>query len=320
MRASPSLWPCASTTPSRNRWSRSRRSRTIRSACTPAGRRSTTTPTSATSAPSSSTTSCAAGCARAAIELDHVMNITDVDDKIIRNAVGRAPVARRVHRAITPQAFLEDCATLRLEAPGAHGAGHRAHPRNGAAPSRSSTRRGYTYDSDGSVYYRISKFPEYGKLSHNDFSGIRAGARVDVDEYDKADARDFVLWKAPKDGEPFWDGADRPGPPRLAHRVLRDGHEVSGRDARHPRRRRRSDLPASRKRNRAIGSAHRQAVRALLAAFRIPAWSKGRRCRSRSATSTRCAICWSRATRPKRCATCWRRCRIARSSTSPSTD
>ena len=49
------------------------------------------------------------------------------------------------------------------------------------------------------------RFPEYGKLSHNDFSGIRAGARVDVDEYDKADARDFVLWKAPKEGEPFWD-------------------------------------------------------------------------------------------------------------------
>ena len=50
--------------------------------------------------------------------------------------------------------------------------------------------------SDGSVYYRIANFPDYGKLSHNDFSGIRAGARVDVDEYDKADARDFVLWKA----------------------------------------------------------------------------------------------------------------------------
>jgi cysteinyl-tRNA synthetase len=74
--------------------------------------------------------------------------------------------------------------------------------------------RGYTYVSDGSVYYRIANFPSYGKLSHNDFSGIRAGARVDVDEYDKADARDFVLWKAQKDGEPGWDtslGKGRPG-------------------------------------------------------------------------------------------------------------
>jgi cysteinyl-tRNA synthetase len=76
------------------------------------------------------------------------------------------------------------------------------------------TERGHTYVSDDSVYYRISTFPEYGKLSHNDFSGIRAGARVDVDEYDKDDARDFVLWKAAKEGEPAWDtpiGKGRPG-------------------------------------------------------------------------------------------------------------
>jgi cysteinyl-tRNA synthetase len=74
--------------------------------------------------------------------------------------------------------------------------------------------KGFTYDSEGSVYYRISKFPEYGKLSHNDFGGMIAGARVDVDEYDKADARDFVLWKARKGDEPFWDtpfGKGRPG-------------------------------------------------------------------------------------------------------------
>jgi cysteinyl-tRNA synthetase len=74
--------------------------------------------------------------------------------------------------------------------------------------------RGHTYVSEGSVYYRIATFDGYGKLSHNDFSGIRAGARVDVDEYDKDDARDFVLWKAAKEGEPFWDtpiGKGRPG-------------------------------------------------------------------------------------------------------------
>jgi cysteinyl-tRNA synthetase len=76
------------------------------------------------------------------------------------------------------------------------------------------TSHGHTYVSDGSVYYRIATFPTYGKLSHNDFSGIRAGARVDNDEYDKDDARDFVLWKAAKEGEPSWDtpiGNGRPG-------------------------------------------------------------------------------------------------------------
>jgi cysteinyl-tRNA synthetase len=73
---------------------------------------------------------------------------------------------------------------------------------------------GHTYETEGSIYFRIATFPEYGKLSHNDFSGIRAGARVDVDEYEKADARDFALWKAPKEGEFFWDekiGRGRPG-------------------------------------------------------------------------------------------------------------
>ena len=74
-------------------------------------------------------------------------------------------------------------------------------------------RRQHTYSSDGSVYFRIASFPQYGKLSHNDFSGNLAGARVDVDEYEKADARDFALWKAPKEGEPFWDTAIGPGRP-----------------------------------------------------------------------------------------------------------
>jgi cysteinyl-tRNA synthetase len=74
--------------------------------------------------------------------------------------------------------------------------------------------KNYTYTNDGSTYFRISNFSQYGKLSHNDFAGIRSGARVDVDEYDKADARDFVLWKGRKGNEPFWTtpfGDGRPG-------------------------------------------------------------------------------------------------------------
>src|ERR1019366_6122886 len=71
----------------------------------------------------------------------------------------------------------------------------------------------HTYSTEGSVYFRIASFPGYGKLSHNDFSGNLAGARVDVDEYEKADARDFALWKTPKEGEFFWDSALGPGRP-----------------------------------------------------------------------------------------------------------
>jgi cysteinyl-tRNA synthetase len=144
--------------------------------------------------------------------LDHVMNITDIEDKIIREAA-KANQSIFEYTATYTQAFLDDTATLRLERP-EHIVKATDHIPDMAAAIQQLEQRGFTYSSEGSVYYRIANFPSYGKLSHNDFSGIRAGARVDVDEYDKADARDFVLWKAAKDGEPAWDtpvGRGRPG-------------------------------------------------------------------------------------------------------------
>jgi cysteinyl-tRNA synthetase len=144
--------------------------------------------------------------------LDHVMNITDVEDKIIRNAAA-AHKSIYDYTATYTKAFLEDMETLRLEHP-ERLVKATDHINEMAAAIEKLGERGFTYLSDGSIYYRIANFPEYGKLSHNDFSGIRAGARVDVDEYDKADARDFVLWKAQKDGEPGWEtplGKGRPG-------------------------------------------------------------------------------------------------------------
>jgi cysteinyl-tRNA synthetase len=143
--------------------------------------------------------------------LDHVMNITDVEDKIIRNAVAQGK-SLQDYTAEYEKAFLEDSAMLRLERPErmVRATEHIAEMGDAVKTLENA---GYTYESDGSVYYRIAKFPGYGKLSHNDFSGIRAGARVDVDEYDKADARDFVLWKARKDGEPYWESPVGPGRP-----------------------------------------------------------------------------------------------------------
>jgi cysteinyl-tRNA synthetase len=144
--------------------------------------------------------------------LDHVMNITDVEDKIIRSAAA-ANQSIYEYTAQYIEAFLEDVETLRLEHP-EHLLKATDYIPDMVAAIEKLSDRGFTYVSEGSVYYRIANFPSYGKLSHHDFSGIRAGARVDVDEYDKDDARDFVLWKAQKEGEPGWEsplGAGRPG-------------------------------------------------------------------------------------------------------------
>jgi len=143
--------------------------------------------------------------------LEHVMNITDVDDKIIRNAVAQHK-SLKDYTAIYTEAFLEDCEKLRLERPEMLVAATDHIDDMVDAIEKLGASR-HTYTSDGSVYFRISSFPGYGKLSHNDFSGNIAGARVDVDSYEKADARDFALWKAPKEGEPFWDKSIGPGRP-----------------------------------------------------------------------------------------------------------
>jgi cysteinyl-tRNA synthetase len=145
-------------------------------------------------------------------QLDHVMNITDVEDKIIRNAMEQHKSLRE-YTEVYEKAFLEDMDTLRLQRPERLVRATDHIPDMVDAIQRLSS-KGFTYDSEGSVYYRIAAFPGYGKLSHISLEGNRAGARVDVDEYDKDDARDFVLWKARRGEEPYWDsplGAGRPG-------------------------------------------------------------------------------------------------------------
>ncbi len=145
-------------------------------------------------------------------ELLQVMNITDVDDKIIRNAMAQGQSLREYTSAYE-KSFLEDMATLRLQQP-ERLVRATEHIEDMVAMIVKLGEKGFTYQSEGSTYYRIDRFPEYGKLSHIDLGGQRAGARVDVDEYDKENARDFVLWKARKDNEPFWEtplGPGRPG-------------------------------------------------------------------------------------------------------------
>jgi cysteinyl-tRNA synthetase len=144
-------------------------------------------------------------------DVRYVMNITDVDDKIIRNAA-RDGVSVQQYTAKYIQAFLEDSATLGIEKPIFVRATE--HINAMADFIAKLEKKGFAYRTDdGSYYFRIAKFPEYGKLSKKDFAGMNDGARVDVDEYEKDSARDFALWKAPKPGEASWDTGIGPGRP-----------------------------------------------------------------------------------------------------------
>jgi cysteinyl-tRNA synthetase len=140
-----------------------------------------------------------------------VMNVTDVDDRIIQSAA-HAGVTIREYTEKYIQAFLDDIRTLNIQMP-EELVRATDHIDDMVALIENLEKKGLTYKSEGSIYYRISKFPEYGKLSKIDVHGMKAGARVDVDQYEKDDARDFALWKAPKPGEHFWETAIGPGRP-----------------------------------------------------------------------------------------------------------
>jgi cysteinyl-tRNA synthetase len=141
----------------------------------------------------------------------YVMNITDVDDKIIRNSA-RDGVSVKQYTAKYEKAFLEDSATLNIDKPVLVRATD--HIEEMAKFIAELVKKDIAYRTeDGSYYFRIAKFPAYGKLSKRDFAGMEDGARVDVDEYDKDNARDFALWKAPKPGEASWDTSIGPGRP-----------------------------------------------------------------------------------------------------------
>lgn len=147
------------------------------------------------------------------VPLRHVMNITDVDDKIIRNATA-AGLSIYDYTPKYERAFQEDLKILRIEQP-EFVARATEHIPEMVTLIEELVARGSAYrGEDGSYYFRIASFPEYGKLSKKDLSGMEDGARVDVDEYDKDSARDFALWKAAKPGEFHWDtrlGTGRPG-------------------------------------------------------------------------------------------------------------
>lgn len=141
----------------------------------------------------------------------HVMNITDIDDKTIRKAMAAGvPLAEVTDPFI--KSFFDDLEVLNV-----YKADH--YPRATAfIPEMVDIiskleEKGHAYRRDGSVYFRISSFPEYGKLANICADQLQLGTSVDTDEYDKESVQDFVLWKGYREGEPFWDSHFGPGRP-----------------------------------------------------------------------------------------------------------
>ncbi|HEX5044096.1 MAG TPA: cysteine--tRNA ligase [Candidatus Polarisedimenticolaceae bacterium] len=140
-----------------------------------------------------------------------VMNITDIEDKIIAKAMAAGTTIEEVTAPFI-QAFFEDLDVLRIERAEFYPRAT-AHVPEMIEVARRLEAAGLTYVSQGSLYFRIASFPSYGSLSHLDRREIKVGARVDSDEYEKDDARDFVLWKGQRPGEPSWDSPWGPGRP-----------------------------------------------------------------------------------------------------------
>ncbi|GBF49113.1 cysteinyl-tRNA synthetase [Leptospira ryugenii] len=149
----------------------------------------------------------------AGFQLNQTMNITDIDDKIIREAIANHMSVEEFTKPWTER-FFEDLKSLHVDLvenyPRATESIH-----DMISIVHKLIENGFAYEKDGSIYYSIQKFENYGKLSHIDVSGMKSGARYDADEYEKEDVRDFVLWKNRKtEDEKAWEtdlGIGRPG-------------------------------------------------------------------------------------------------------------
>jgi cysteinyl-tRNA synthetase len=146
-------------------------------------------------------------------KVNHVMNLTDIDDKIINRSVESGQEIKSYTAPYT-LGFFEDSEKLRIQKPEVVSPATE-HIDDMIRLVERLIETGYAYREGDSIYYRISRFPAYGRLSNLDKRELKVGARIDADEYEKEQPQDFVLWKAPKDPrEPRWPapfGEGRPG-------------------------------------------------------------------------------------------------------------
>ncbi len=141
----------------------------------------------------------------------HVMNITDVDDKTIRGSNAQGVTLQEFTKKYT-EAFFEGLRTLNI-IPADYYPRATEHIPEMVEMIKGLIEKGYAYEKDGSVYFSIAKFPEYGRLSKIKIGELRAGQRIESDEYEKESIHDFALWKYKKEGEPFWETEIGPGRP-----------------------------------------------------------------------------------------------------------
>lgn len=147
-------------------------------------------------------------------QVTQVMNVTDVDDKTIRKSRERGQSLSEYTQQFKG-AFFEDLDALRIERAEYYPAATDHIPEMVDLVERL-REKGHTYESEGSIYFRVSSYPQYGRLANVRADSLMSGLRVDADEYEKEDVRDFALWKAwtPEDGDIYWEtplGKGRPG-------------------------------------------------------------------------------------------------------------
>ena len=145
-------------------------------------------------------------------KVTHVMNLTDVEDKIIATAEKEG---KHINDVTAPfiEAFFKNLEDLNIEKADKYPKATDHIPEM-LEIIKLLEEKGHVYEKDGSIYFNIASYPEYGKLAHLDVEGLQAGARGDADEYDKDNARDFAVWKGVKPGEHYWEsdwGKGRPG-------------------------------------------------------------------------------------------------------------
>ncbi len=141
-----------------------------------------------------------------------VMNVTDVDDKVIKRSLAEGASIGEISERFQ-QLFLSDMTTLGMTLPDVMPKATEHIPQMVDLISKL-LEAGHAYATkDGSIFFRISSWPQYGRLARLDPAGMRVGERVEADEYGKDDVRDFALWKGPKPGEPSWETSIGPGRP-----------------------------------------------------------------------------------------------------------